>query len=96
MSIEHHPARSKPETVEGLDGLSRGPPEASDYWAGLINEKQAAAFLTLTGRTLQSYRSRGGGPRYVQISSRCLRYRRIDLRAWAESRMRSSTSEGVS
>ena len=78
MSLEHHPARD----------------DVSDYWNGLIPERDAAKFLRLTPRTLQSYRQKGGGPRYISISSRCLRYRRIDLRAWAEGRMRSSTSEG--
>ena len=67
---------------------------ASDYWNCLINEKAAADFLGLTPRTMQAYRQHGGGPRYISISSRCLRYRRTDLRAWAEGRMRSSTSEG--
>ena len=86
MSLEHHPARSDPATVVGMDGSARGPPESSDYWHGLINEKAAAAFLKLKDRTLQSYRQKGGGPKYIQLSSRCLRYRRIDLKAWATGR----------
>ncbi len=93
MSLEYDPARSTPETVAGLDGSPRGPPDDSDYWQGLINEKAAAAFLGLTDRTMQAYRQRGGGPRYSALSSRCLRYRRIDLREWAEARMRTSTSD---
>ncbi len=95
MSLEHDPARSEPAaaTGTGMDGSPRGPPDASDYWQALIGEKIAAAFLGLTDRTLQAYRQRGGGPRYVYISSRCLRYRRADLRAWAEARMRTSTSD---
>ena len=63
----------------------------ADYWYGQINEKVAAAFLDLQARTLQAYRQRGGGPRYVAISPRCVRYRRVDLRAWAEERLRTST-----
>ena len=31
--------------------------------------------------------------RYIAISSRCIRYRRIDLRAWSEARVRTSTSD---
>ncbi len=93
MSLEHHPARGEPATVASLDGKPRGPPDASDYWQALIDEKVAAAFLGLTERTMQAYRQKGSGPRYVRISSRCLRYRRIELRQWAEARLRSSTSD---
>ena len=72
------------------DSVSNGD---QDYWQALIDEKEAGRFLGLTDRTMQAYRQRGGGPRYIALSSRCLRYRRFDLRAWAEGRMRSSTSD---
>ena len=88
MSLEHSPSRL---------GHSRSPApaESSDtnYWHALIDEKAAATFLGLERRTMQGMRQRGGGPRYYFISSRCLRYRRIDLRDWVEARMRSSTSD---
>ncbi len=90
MSHEHHPARNSPEIAIGLDGSARGPP---DYWHALIDEKAAAEFLGLTDRTMQAYRHRGGGPRYIRLSSRCLRYRRADLREWADARVRTSTSD---
>ena len=93
MSIEHHPIRGEPGSVTDLDGSPRGPPEALDYWQALINEKAAAAFLGVEGRTLQSYRQRGGGPKYIHLSSRCLRYRRIWLLEYAEARIRTSTSD---
>ena len=64
-----------------------------DYWQSLVDEKEAGRFLGLTDRTMQAYRHRGGGPRYIRLSSRCLRYRRIDLREWVEGRMRSSTCD---
>lgn len=63
------------------------------YWHSLIDEKVAAEFCGLTDRTLQAYRQRGGGPKYVQVSVRCIRYRRINLREWAEARMRTGTSD---
>ena len=93
MSLEHDPARGDPAIVAGLDGKPRGPPDACDYWQALIDEKVAAAFLGLTERTMQAYRQKGGGPRYIRISSRCLRYRRADLRQWAEALLRNSTSD---
>ena len=93
MSLEHHPIRAVPgaETSAGLS--ARDPPEVSDYWQSLIDEKTAAQFLGLTARTMQKLRQTGDGPRYIVISTRCLRYRRIDCRTWAEARMRQSTSD---
>ena len=93
MSLEHSPTRSDPTAVTGMDGSARGPPDASDYWQGLIDEECAAKFLKLSQRTMQGYRYRGGGPNYIAVSSRCVRYRRIDLRRWADARLRASTSD---
>ena len=90
MSLENHPTRNNPEGPADLDGSAHAPPE---YWNGLINEEAAAEYLGLKVRTMQGFRYRGGGPRYIAISSRCLRYRRIDLRSWADARVRTSTSD---
>ena len=57
------------------------------------SEKQAARLLGLSYKTLQKYRITGGGPKYVFVSARCIRYRLIDLLAWQESRLRTSTSD---
>ena len=92
MSLEHSPARTSGTAAVTEDGFADGKGDA-DYWYTLINEKAAAAFLGLTDRTMQGYRRKGGGSRFIAISNRCIRYRRIDLRDWAESRMRSSTSD---
>jgi len=65
-----------------------------DYWNALIDEYVAAQFMGLTVRTMQAYRYKGGGPCYVAIGSRpTVRYRRADLREWAEARLRRSTSD---
>ena len=90
MSLEQSPAR----VVDGAgpDAGADGAPDI-DYWNCLIPEKPAGGFLDLTDRTMQALRQKGGGPRYIVISSRCIRYRRSDLREWAEARMRSSTSD---
>ena len=65
----------------------------ADYWHSLIDEEAAAAFRGVTVRKMQKDRQTGDGPKFIRLSSRCIRYRRIDLRADAESRMRSSTSD---
>ncbi|MFH1742169.1 MAG: DNA-binding protein [bacterium] len=59
----------------------------------LMNEEQAAAFLKFTPRALQMWRHRGGGPQFVKISSRAVRYRKCDLLTWVEERLRRSTSD---
>jgi predicted DNA-binding transcriptional regulator AlpA len=53
----------------------------------LIDERAAAESLGLTPRTLQHWRWRGDGPPFVRISSRCVRYRKSDLEAWAAERV---------
>lgn len=65
----------------------------AQFWYELISEHPAADFVGLKVRTLQGYRYRGGGPDFVRISARCIKYRRIDLLRWAESRLRTSTSD---
>ncbi len=91
MSLEHSPARARDAAVQG-DALDL--PEADlAYWNALIDEKAAGDFLGLTARTMQAMRQRGGGSRFIAISSRCIRYRRTDLRAWSEARLRTSTSD---
>lgn len=64
-----------------------------DHFDRLINETDAADFLGYSVRALQNWRVRGGGPPYVRISSRSIRYRRRDLSAWAEGRLERNTSE---
>lgn len=66
--------------------------EADDQDA-LLTEQQAATYLNVNPRTLQKWRFNGGGPQFVRISRRCIRYRPKDIRHWAQNRVKSSTSE---
>jgi hypothetical protein len=59
----------------------------------LLDEIQAARLLRLSRRTLQGWRFKGGGPPFVRLSRRCIRYRRGDLQAFVVQRMRRSTSD---
>lgn len=63
-----------------------------DYLDRLITERDAADFLGYTMRALQNWRVRGGGPLYVKISNRSIRYRRRDLQAWVESKLAEHTT----
>ena len=57
-----------------------------------ITETQAAAYLSISPRTLQQWRYLKRGPSYIRISNRCIRYRMSDLRDWlAQHRVDPST-----
>ena len=60
----------------------------------LSNERQAAEHLNLSVRTLQQWRYRGCGPRYVKLGG-AIRYRPEDLDAWLIERSRTSTAGGA-
>lgn len=62
------------------------------FFDRLINEFEAADFLGYTVRALRNWRVRGGGPCFVRVSGRSIRYRRRDLVAWAEERLCANTS----
>ena len=68
--------------------------ENLDFLNRLINEHEAAIYLGHSVRTLQKGRVAGGGPKFVKVSARSIRYRRCDLNSWAEARLRSNTSQG--
>ena len=90
MSFEYSPVRNN---QGARDTSGADPPSDPGYWNVLINEKLAAEFLGLTVRSMQAMRQRGDGPRFIRISSRCIRYTRALLKAWADTRMRKSTSD---
>ena len=70
--------------VEGTD---------PDFWYCLIGERPAADFINVVPRTLQGWRQKGEGPKFVRLSARCVKYRRIELKQYADERLRSSTSD---
>ena len=74
--------------VKPINGIEQ--PQDPDK---LIPEREAAEFLGVTVRTMQSYRQRGGGPKFVRLSARAVRYRRRDLIAYCDARLVRSTSD---
>jgi len=56
-----------------------------------IDEKKAAEFLGISPRTMQGYRSKGGGPKFRKIGQRTVRYKIKDLIDWTNDR--NNTSE---
>ncbi|MEM7172436.1 MAG: helix-turn-helix domain-containing protein [Pseudomonadota bacterium] len=64
-----------------------------DHLDRLIHENEAADFLGYSPRALQNWRLRGGGPPFIRVSSRSIRYSRRDLKAWVDSKRARSTSD---
>ncbi|WP_425405180.1 helix-turn-helix transcriptional regulator [Hwanghaeella sp.] len=67
----------------------------ADYLDRLINEAEAAEFLGHSIRTIQNWRVRGGGPQFIKVSKRSIRYRRRDLIEWCERLRCAHTSEAA-
>jgi predicted DNA-binding transcriptional regulator AlpA len=59
---------------------------------GILNTAAAAEYIGLSKSTLEKARIYGGGPPFVRVTSRAVRYRMQDLEAWMLERLVSSTS----
>ena len=59
----------------------------------LVDEREAASILCYSVRALQNWRHRGGGPKFIRVSARSIRYRRRDLLEWIDSRTVSNTAQ---
>ena len=59
----------------------------------LLTTRQAADYLGVQPRMLEMRRHRGGGPPFVRLSARAVRYRMSDLDDFIERRLRNSTSD---
>ncbi len=58
----------------------------------LLKTVEAGQLLRLSPKTLETWRVRGGGPRFCKLGCRVF-YRREDLESWIESRNKASTSD---
>lgn len=58
----------------------------------LIDTDGAAELLRVSRRTIEAWRLRGGGPRFVRVG-RAVRYRVRDIEDWIELGERTSTSD---
>jgi Helix-turn-helix domain len=52
----------------------------------VLTQGEAAAFLHVEPRTLETWRRKESGPAFIRYSNRCVRYRLEDLRAWLTAR----------
>lgn len=58
-----------------------------------IKTREAARYLGLSSSLLNKLRLTGGGPVFVRLAGRAIRYRRADLDAWASASAMASTSQ---
>ncbi len=93
QSTAAHKEAANPATAHPSHSVRTSGLESGDDPEQLLRQEQAALMLGLTPRCLENWRHRGGGPSYVRVSARCIRYRRSDLHEWIEARLRTSTSD---
>ena len=60
----------------------------------LLTESEAADLICYSRRALQNWRVRGGGPKYVKVSSRSVRYQLGDVLDWIDERKQSHSAQG--
>jgi len=59
----------------------------------VLTEKQVAEMLGVTDRTLQSWRFKGVGPRFIRISRRCVRYEQSAIEEFIEAHSVRNTAQ---
>ena len=67
--------------------------EKMDEYTRLMTTREVAAHVGLSHRTLESYRSRGGGPPFYVVGTVLVRYLLSEVLKWATARRRHSTSD---
>jgi hypothetical protein len=94
-AMTRHPATSMSAVhaaTAPLPSLDAGPINALTGNHRLLGTDQAAEYLGVSRKTLESWRSLGGGPRYTKLGRRCA-YRLDWLDQYVENRSVSSTAE---
>ena len=80
-TVSAAPPPSRPEDNDNRQEPAAGPRDGGAY----VSTCEAAARRGLSPRTLERFRSAGGGPAFHRFGG-CVRYRREDLEAWAPGR----------
>lgn len=76
------------EIIERLERIERA---LATSQAAYLDTRQAAALTGIAAYTLECWRRDGEGPPYVKLG-RLVKYRRVDLDAFMESRLVNSIS----
>ena len=62
-------------------------------FAQCMRTPEAARYVALSVSSMTKLRLSGDGPPFVKVGPRAVAYRKADLDAWLEARVRRSTSE---
>lgn len=55
--------------------------------------REAADYLRVSKQTLDKFRHFGGGPDYIRVTARSIRYERAALDAWMAGRRQTAVAE---
>jgi predicted DNA-binding transcriptional regulator AlpA len=55
---------------------------SSALLSGTMNTAAAAEYVGISEATLKRYRKEGGGPEYIRLGARIIKYRQTDLDRW--------------
>ena len=58
-----------------------------------FDTKEAAAHLGVSRQFLEKLRHTGGGPEYIHVTKRCIRYERAVLDAWMAGRTATAVAD---
>lgn len=64
-------------------------------WPVWLTARQAAGVLGLAEQTLAVWRMEGGGPTWVKMGAKAVRYRAEDVRKWIGRRVRGVEATGA-
>ncbi len=81
-----------PPCGDGVELEEEGGTCMNGNGSNYLNTREAAAWLSLSPRTLDRYRVSGDGPAFHRFGGR-VRYLVADLEEWASARRRASTSD---
>jgi predicted DNA-binding transcriptional regulator AlpA len=86
------PARAKRTPAAPPPQLQEHEPSVEGDERTVLPTEHAAAYLGLSPKTLETLRTRCGGPPFLKLGRRVV-YRKADLDTWLAARVRRSTSD---
>jgi predicted DNA-binding transcriptional regulator AlpA len=81
------------EAIETLPPLADILSENPGWLDEAISTRVASRLTGVSVCTLETWRSRGGGPKFIKIGAKMVRYQRRSLLEWMASQERRNTSD---
>ena len=90
------PREVTPATAPSSARTPSPPPASSIQADELLTPAAAAEKLSVTAKVLERWRGLGGGPAFIRLTSKTIRYHPADLAAFVAASTRASTAEQIS